>query len=516
MEEFDIGTVPSKYLRTCDIPRTQLSIKPFTMVIFGGAGDLTKRKLLPALFYLFKEKELPKDFSIIGFARAGLDDKGYREMMMGAVAEFGQGSLDKELWGEFSRHVYFLSGHFEDDEAYTGLFEKILQVCPSPEKEKVNLIHYMAAPPQAIPAIIGKLKGHDLCKDRVDAKIIVEKPFGSDLQSAVMLNKVLTDAFEEKQIYRIDHYLGKETVQNILFLRFSNSIFERLWDSRYIDHVQITVAEEIGIEHRGPFYEQTGIVRDMVQNHVMQLVALVAMEPPIGFEAEFIRDERLKVFQALMPLKDEEVDKYAVRGQYGPGKVRSKDAAGYREENRVAPDSVTPTFFAARMFIANWRWAGVPFYVRTGKRLSRRITEVCIQFKQPPLKLFGRTCDILEPNVLVLTIQPEETISLRFGVKYPDAPNQIYPANMLFGYQDTFNIKAHPAYERLLIDCMRGDLTLFVRQDAIESTWEVVDPIIERWEDLKPVDFPNYSAGSRGPTDAELLLQQDGRCWLTK
>lgn len=516
MEEIESGTVFSKFLQTCDITQAPYKTEPFNMVIFGGAGDLSKRKLLPALYYLFREKELPDGFSIVGFGRIDLNDDQYRDMMKEAVMEFGEGPFDEQLWNEFSRRVFFLTGHFEEDEDYKKLFEKVIQVCLPPEKGNVSVIYYMAVAPQATPVIVGKLKQHDLCKKRVNAKIIVEKPFGSDLASAVELNRILTDAFDEKQIYRIDHYLGKETVQNILFLRFSNSIFERLWDSRYIDHVQITVAEDIGIEHRGGFYEQTGVVRDMVQNHVMQLVALVAMEPPIGFEAEFIRDEKIKIFQAIMPMKDEEINKYTVRGQYGPGRVGNDPVPGYREENGVAPDSVTPTFLAARLYIANWRWAGVPFYVRTGKRLARRITEVCIQFKQPPLRLFGRTCDVLEPNVLAFTIQPEEKISLRFGVKYPLAPNQIYPANMVFSYQDTFKMKSHPAYERLLIDCMRGDLTLFVRQDAIEATWEVVDPILKRWEGMRPGNFPNYAAGSGGPVDSELLLQQDGRCWLTK
>lgn len=516
MQELEGSSIPSKFLQTCDITPDAHKTEPFTMVIFGGGGDLSRRKLLPALFYLFRENELPKGFSIVGFGRTELDDGKYRGMMKEAVMEFGEGVFDEGLWDEFSSHVFFLSGRYEEDESYKNLFEKILQVCTLPENGNVNVIYYMAVPPQATPVIVGKLSQLDLCKKRVNAKIIVEKPFGRDLESAIALNRILGDAFDEKQIYRIDHYLGKETVQNILFLRFSNSIFERLWDSRYIDHVQITVAEDIGIERRGAFYEQTGVVRDMVQNHLVQLVALIAMEPPIGFEADFIRDEKLKIFQAIMPLKDEEIDRHAVRGQYGSGRVGNENLPAYREESGVPPDSVTPTFFAARMYIANWRWAGVPFYVRTGKRLSKKITEVCIQFRQPPLKLFGRTCDVLEPNVLVLTIQPEEKISLRFGVKYPHTPNQIYPANMVFGYQDTFMMKSHPAYERLLVDCMKGDLTLFVRQDAIEATWGVVDPIITRWESLKPADFPNYAAGSRGPVDAGLLLQQDGRCWLTE
>ena len=516
MEEPEGSAIPSKFLQTCDIPQAPYKINPFTMVIFGGGGDLSKRKLVPALLHLSGEDEFPEGSAIIGFGRLELGDEGYREMMKKAVAEFDEGPFDEQRWHKFSLRLFFLSGHFENDEDYKKLYEKLLRVSPASGEGKINVIYYMAVPPQATPVIVEKLRQHGLCNGRLNAKIIVEKPFGRDLSSAVALNKSLTGAFDEDQIYRIDHYLGKETVQNILFLRFSNSIFERLWDSRYIDHVQITVAEHIGIEYRGSFYEQTGVVRDIVQNHIMQLIALVAMEPPIGFDANFVRDEKTKIFRAIMPIKDEEIDKYTVRGQYGPGRVRDTDVPAYRDEKGVAPDSDTATFFAGRFYIANWRWAGVPFYVRTGKRLAKRITEICIQFKQPPLKLFGRTCDVLEPNVLALTIQPEEKISLRFGVKYPHAPNQIYPVTMVFGYQDTFEMRAHPAYERLLIDCMRGDLTLFVRQADIEATWEVVDPILNRWESVRPSGFPNYSAGSRGPVDAQLLLQRDGRCWLTE
>lgn len=514
MEEYGIEF--SKFLQTCDIPLVPYKIEPFTMVIFGGGGDLSKRKLLPTLFHLYRENEISKGFSIIGFGRLRLNDEQYRAMMKEAVTEFSKETFDERLWNEFSRHLFFVSGHFEEDENYGQLSEKINHVSVLSEDGKINVIYYMAVPPHSTPVIVGKLKHHDLCEGKLSAKTIVEKPFGSDLASAKELNKTLTKAFDERQIYRIDHYLGKETVQNIIFLRFSNSIFERLWNSRYIDSVQITVAEDMGIEHRGGFYEQTGVVRDIVQNHIMQLIALVAMEPPIGFEADFIRDEKVKVFRAILPMKDEEIDKYTVRGQYGPGKVHGANVPGYREENGVAPDSFTPTFFAGKLHIANWRWAGVPFYVRTGKRLARRVTEICIQFKQPPLKLFGRKCDILESDILSLTIQPEERISLRFGVKYPYTLNKIYSANMVFSYKDTFRAKSHPAYERLLIDCMKGDLTLFVRQDGIEAMWEVVDPLINRWEGITPPDFPNYPAGSWGPTDAALLLQLEGRCWLTE
>jgi glucose-6-phosphate 1-dehydrogenase len=507
--------VPGKFLKPCDTPLEQYRVEPFTLVIFGGGGDLSRRKLLPALFHLFREDELSAGFSVLGFGRLPMNDEQYRAMMKEAVREFGEEEFDEALWNEFSQRVFFHSGHFEDDETYRGLGEKIDAIALPADRGKRNVIYYMSVPPHVTPVAVEKLKQHELCRGRYNTKVIVEKPFGFDLASAKELNATLISAFEENRIYRIDHYLGKETVQNIIFFRFSNAVFERLWNSNYIDNVQITVAEDIGIEERGTFYEQTGVVRDIVQNHIMQLIALVAMEPPIGFEADFIRDEKGKVFRAIAPLNDEYADRFTVRGQYGPGTVKGADVRAYRAEKGVSANSGVPTFFAGKFYITNWRWAGVPFYVRTGKRLARHVTEICIQFKQPPLRLFGRTCDVLEPNILVLTIQPEEKISLRFGVKYPHVLNKIYPVNMVFGYQDTFKTKFHPAYERLLIDCMKGDLTLFVRQDGVEAIWEALDPLLARWESVQPQDFPNYPAGSWGPAEAGLLLQHDGRSWLT-
>ncbi len=509
--------VPGKFLKPCEVPEESYRIEPFTLVIAGGTGDLARRKLFPTLFHLFREGELSRGFSILGFGRRRISDEQYRAMMREAVRELGEEAFDEGAWDEFAEHVFFLSGRFDEDVSYDALTERLSFVSLPTDEGKREIIYYMAVPAQAVPVVVGKLKQHDLCACREDlkTKIIVEKPFGHDLSSAKELNRILKAAFEEDQIYRIDHYLGKETVQNIIFLRFSNAIFERLWNSRYIDNVQITVAEEIGIERRGSFYEQTGVVRDIVQNHIMQLIALVAMEPPIGFEADFIRDEKEKVLRALHPMNDEYIDRFTVRGQYGPGQVRGADVPGYREEEGVTPESTTPTFFAGRFSIANWRWAGVPFYVRTGKRLARRVTEIWIQFKQPPLRLFGRTCDVLEPNALALTIQPEEKILIRFGVKYPHMMDKVHPVAMAFSYKDAFDTKPHPAYERLLVDCMRGDLTLFARQGGIEATWEILDPLIARWENVKPGDFPNYRAGSWGPRESDLLLRQDGRSWLT-
>lgn len=511
----DPDRLAGRFLQTYDVGFKEFKMEPFTMIIFGGTGDLSKRKLLPTLLHLYQEDELPPDFCIIGFARSKMTDEQYRDLIRGAIQELGEEQIDEEKWKEFREHLFYLPGGFDQDEVYPELCRRIDRRSVPTSVGNKEVIYYLAVPPQLTPIVVEKLKNCDLCKGRFYAKIIVEKPFGQDLSSAVKLNRILTDAFDERQIYRIDHYLGKETVQNIIFFRFSNSIFEHLWNRHYVDQVQVTVAEEIGIEHRSAFYEQAGVVRDVVQNHILQLVALVAMEPPVSFEADFIRDEKSKVFHSIRPVDQEEIDRFMVRGQYGPGKIKDRDLPGYREEPGVSPDSNTPTFFAGKFYIANWRWSGVPFYVRTGKRLPKRITEIAVQFKQPPLKLFGSQGEALEPNILLLTIQPDERISLRFGVKYPYSINQIYPVNMVFSYKDTFKITPHPAYERLLTDCLKGDLTLFVRQDAIEATWTIVDPIIARWEKNPPLHFPNYPAGTWGPPEASLLMEQEGRRWIT-
>ncbi|NIM02805.1 glucose-6-phosphate dehydrogenase [bacterium] len=483
------------------------------MVIFGGAADLSQRKLLPALYHLCQDEKLPKEFSILGFGLPEMSDEKYRKFARDSFKKFSQESLDDKNWNQFARHLFYLSSDFKIGDNYKKLYRRINEVTSSTKENKKEVIFYLAVPPQFAPVIIEKLKENGLSKSTFNSRVIMEKPFGKDRSSAVELNRTVAKAFDEKQIFRIDHYLGKDTVQNIMFFRFSNSIFEPLWNRRYIDHVQITVAEDLGIEHRGLFYESAGVVRDIVQNHIMQLVAFVAMEPPAGFEADFIRDERVKIFRTVRPMDEEYIDNFTVRGQYGPGKIGTREVPGYREEEDVSSDSNTPTFFAAKIYIDNWRWAGVPFYLRTGKRLARRITEISIQFKQPPLKLFGRTCDVLEPNILVLGIQPEEEISLRFGVKYPGSANQIYSVNMEFNYEESFKIKRHPAYERLLIDCMKGDLTLFARQDGIEAMWSVVDPIISRWESRPASNFPNYSAGSWGPKEADEFMEKEGQQW---
>ncbi len=375
--------------------------------------------------------------------------------------------------------------------------------------------HYMAVPPQVVAPAVKKMKAYNFCKGTYETRVVIEKPFGEDRASAARLNRIITGAFDEKQVYRIDHYLAKDPVDNIIFFRFSNTIFEEVWNRRCVDNVQITVAEDIGIEHRGAFYEGAGVVRDIVQNHMLQILSLMCMEAPIGFVPEFIRDEKARIVRSVRPVDAEYIDRFMVRGQYGPGSIGDQEIPGYRGERNVFPSSTAPTFFAGKFLVDNLRWAGVPFYLRTGKRLPRRVTEICIQFKRLPLRLFGRTCDVLEPNVLFLTIQPNEKISLRFLVKYPFTANQLYTARMDFSYEEAFKTPCHDAYERILLDVVKSDLTLFVREDTIEEMWEIVDPINRRWESQAPPDFPNYRAGTWGPPAAEQLMAQEGREWLT-
>jgi glucose-6-phosphate 1-dehydrogenase len=516
MSKGPIEITASPFLQTCDIQVPESKVKPFVMVIFGGTGDLSKRKLLPTLLHIFEEGELPSEFAILGTARSVMDDDQYRNLVKEAIQESGEKPLEGNSWVGFSRHLFYLSSDISLDESYRSLCKKIEQLLGQMAGEYRDVIYYLAISPRMAPVVIQGLKRNDLCREAFHTKIIIEKPFGRDRLSASELNKVLTDAFEERQIYRIDHYLGKDTVQNILFFRFSNNIFEELWNRHHIDNIQITVAETLGIENRGAYYEQSGVVRDMVQNHILQLIGMIAMEPPVGFEADYIRDEKLKVFLAFQPFDEDDIDQFTVRGQHGSGKANGQEVQGYRGEKGVATDSNIPTFFAGKFRIANWRWAGVPFYIRTGKRMTKHITEIAIQFKQPPLRLFGRTCDTLDPNILLLTIQPEEKISLSFGVKYPHSENQIHTVNMVFSYQETFQIRYDHPYERLLIDCMKGDLTLFVREDEIETMWHIVDPIIARWESNSPERFPNYEAGTWGPVEADQLLERDGCQWITK
>jgi glucose-6-phosphate 1-dehydrogenase len=496
----------------CDTTLSDIKVDPFVFVIFGGAGDYTKRMLMPSLYHLFHDGVLPQDFTIIGFGLPEMSDGQYRDYLKASLEAYSKIPVGDNAWETYRAHISYISADFSNPGGFQRLVEKINDTCALNAEQKKEAIFYFAVPPAAAPAIIRNLQKNRLCEGSIEPKMVMEKPFGSDRASAAKLNSAILGVFKEHQIYRVDHYLGKETVQNIMFFRFANSIFEPLWNRRYIDHVEISVAEQLGIEHRGAFYEEAGVVRDVFQNHMMQLIALVAMEPPVGFNADLIRDEKVKVFRTIRKMDETYIDDYIVRGQYGPGEVDGQSVQGYRQEDGVAQDSNTPTFFAAKLYIDNWRWAGVPFYVRTGKRLKKRATAISIFFKQPPLTLFGKACDIMRPNSLRLGIQPHEDITLCMSVKYPGIGNQPYNVTMDFDYEKTFEFERHTAHERLILDCLRGDLTLFARQDGVEAMWGIVDPIIARWEKISPA-FPNYPAGNRGPPEADALMARDGCSW---
>ena len=487
---------------------------PCVMVIFGASGDLTKRKLIPALYNLAKDNLLSKEFALVGFARNELTSEQFRDEIGKEIGEFATTTIDPDLWHWFSRRIYYLSGDFADPAAYKALSELLTQI----DKEhgtRGNYFYYLATAPSFFGPIITQLGEADLVKEEHGwRRVIIEKPFGHNYESAVALNKEIRKVLDEKQIYRIDHYLGKETVQNILVFRFANGIFEPIWNRRYIDHIQITVAETVGVEQRGGYYEKAGTLRDMVPNHIFQLISLTAMEPPVSFDADVVRDEQAKILKALSPMTDEEVLTRTVRGQYGEGLEGDNRVQGYRAEPYVAPDSRTETFVAMKLFIDNWRWADVPFYLRTGKRLPQRATKIVIQFKRAPFVLFRKTAvDQLEPNRLILHLQPDEGISLSFSAKVPGPVVQIGDVDMNFNYTDYFNASPQTGYERLLYDCMFGDATLFQRSDMVETAWHVVAPILDVWEALPPRRFPNYAAGSWGPHEADELLAKDHRHW---
>lgn len=485
----------------------------FTMVIFGGTGDLSQRKLLPTLFHLYRDGDLPEKFNIAGIGSRELTNEGYRVHIESGIKEFDADNYDAKDFGNFSKNLHYLRGSLLEDQIYEDICKYLRSLEKTTPEKDANILFYLAVPPSMLTDIITHLHKSGVCKLGSRAKIIIEKPFGSDADTARELNRTISKVFIERHIYRIDHYLGKETVQNIIFFRFGNSLLEPMWNRQYVDHIQITVAESLGIGHRGAFYEQVGVIRDIVQSHIMQLIALVAMEPPPEFEADLIRDEKVKVFRAIRPFDDKHVDSFTVKGQYGPGYMDSQPVEGFRQEKKVSPESRVPTFFAGKFFIDNWRWAGVPFYIRTGKRLPKKVTEIYIQYKQPPLTLFGGASTAIEPNGIILRIQPDEQISQKLNVKYPGIGNMPHPIFMEFNYAKGFQLREHPAYERLIVDCIKGDLTLFAREDGIELTWGIVDPIIRRWESEKEAPFPNYAAGTWGPQEAADLIESDGRQW---
>lgn len=499
-------------VKTFTSPRT---MDPCIMVIFGGAGDLTKRKLVPALCNLAEQGFLPQQFAIIAVSTTELTTATLRERFSEDIKTFALRPVDSKLWERLICHTHFVRGDFSDPSTYEQLKIKLDEIAKQ-DGMPGNHFYYLAVAPRFFGEIIRQLGVVGLTREenRQWRRVVIEKPFGRDLQSARALNAEIKQVLEERQIYRIDHYLGKETVQNLMMFRFGNGIFEPIWNRRYIDHVQITAAETVGVEQRGGYYETSGALRDMVPNHLFQLVSLTAMEPPISFDANAVRGEQAKVLHAIQEFTHEDVLSKTVRGQYGAGILDGKHTVAYRAEANVQPDSTTETFVAMKLLIDNWRWAGVPFYLRTGKHLARRVTEISIQFRTAPFQLFRNTpVGILQPNSLVITIQPEESISLRFGAKVPGPIMKQGAVDMCFNYADYFGSASSTGYERLLYDCMIGDATLFQRADMVEAGWSVITPVLDVWQALRPRDFPNYAAGTWGPKDADSLLARSSREW---
>jgi glucose-6-phosphate 1-dehydrogenase len=494
--------------------------EPCTMVICGATGDLTERKLGPALYNLMLAGFLPAEFSVVGFARRDLTDEAFREHLRKGIDKFSRNKPAKRsIWSSFSRNIEYHRGDLDDPRAYVELAKRLDRI-DRDRGTAGNRLFYLAVPPSIYPEIVERLAEAGLARSGGHrskggwTRVIVEKPFGSDLDSARRLNREIGAVFDEDQVFRIDHYLGKETVQNLAVFRFGNGLFEPIWNRRYIDSVQITVSETVGVEGRGEFYDQTGAMRDIVQNHGLQLMAVFAMEPPVEFKAEDLRDEKLKVLRAVKPMTAGEVAAATVRGQYVSGWVEGRKLISYRDEDEVAPDSQTETFVGLKLAIDSWRWAGVPFYLRTGKAMPTRATEISVQFRRAPLALFARTgTPQIEPNILAIRVQPDEGILLRFGAKVPGQGLQIRSVNMDFRYGSSFAVDSPDAYETLLLDAMVGDASLFTRNDEVERAWEILDPILRTWEKGEGGPLHFYGAGTWGPPAADELLERDGRAW---
>jgi glucose-6-phosphate 1-dehydrogenase len=482
------------------------------MVIFGANGDLTKRKLMPALYRLAHDRRLSTGFSVIGISRTAMTDDAFREKMHEAVEEFvGKADFDADVWSSFAQGIFYLAGDVGDPESYRRLAARVSEISKA-RNVTANVLFYLATQPSQYAEIAQGLGRAGLAKDSGWRRLVVEKPFGRDLESARRLSDSLHESFPESEVWRIDHYLGKETVQNILAFRFGNGIFEPLWNRRYVNHVQITGAESIGVEGRGAYYQEAGALRDMIQNHLLQVMATVAMEPSASFRPDSVRDERSKLLRSIRVWKPDEVLENTVPGQYGPARIGGEDLPGFRQEPGVKPDSQTDTYAAVTVLVDNWRWAGVPFYIRTGKRLPKRVSEIAIQFNEAPLQIFNHDEGFHAPNLLILRIQPEEGISLKFVSKRPGAGMTLRPVSMDFNYGTSFGERSPEAYETLLLDAMIGDATLYTRQDMVEASWTVVDAIRKVWDATK-FDFPNYPAGSWGPQAADDMLARRGHCW---
>ena len=489
---------------------------PSTLVLFGATGDLAHRKVVPALYQLWRTNLLPHEFVILAIGRREYDDETLRAEFRASAEKYSRVlPLDEAAWRSFASRIRYQRCDFADPAGYDKL-AKTLETIDREQRSSGNHLYYLATQPSAFAEIVAQLGRVGLDHERHEGgwrRIIIEKPFGHDLQSAIRLNREVGKVFRESQVYRIDHYLGKETVRNLLVFRFGNGIFEPIWNRRHIDHVQITVAESIGVENRGAFYEETGASRDILQNHLLQLMSLVAMEPPATFEADALRDEKVKVIRAIGELTPDQIQNDVVRGQYGPGWVAAQPVKGYREELEVDAESETETYVAARFEVDDWRWSGVPFYLRAGKRLPKRTTEIAIQFKEVPHRLFRESSTEPDPNLLAIRIQPDEGIMLRFGAKVPGLGIDVRSVTMDFTYGSAFSVDSPDAYETLILDALLGDASLFTRADEVEGAWARVTPIIDSWAEAPPPEFPNYEAGTWGPDAADQLLAREGRRW---